>query len=626
MKIDCPLSAVAIGLTVLTVGCQSIDSSIFGGSFGRNSSAMVGGGAVAGQDYVIGLKPSEAAQQYFASASLSSEGEPVTVTPGDDKGTGVVWTDDGGIVIPPGTTIVFTNKGCCLDPHLPAPKADEEMQFIKTSCLIPTQLQGTYKNLLRRAAAGDEDVKANIQHLMWTLRTAGSNDAYAKNLTDRQREILAECAEAGSFDGYCQDLHRFDWLKKLVKEQVSQVADQLQIEVGNVTYKASDLLDPEIGKQKVSAHLGELIHMNEYLPVVQSGFNYGELEKGIYTDIKGNDTLSFKAKVANSTSESFVFYPMDYVAQVGSGQNMQGAFFAAADSTMRQRPTTTMPSLLQVLMDVLNQMLGSGLPEEWDSLSCDMKRKLLKNGRLAADAYNSLGSYNRDGFSGVTTDAIGGKEFADKWVEVHKRFRETAQQEEGLATALYIDDKGVLTLAFRGTEPSDISDVMEDIALVAGGNAPQVRYAREIVSLINSLPNVSRFNIVGHSLGGYLAVASALGQSEKVGAIYTYNAPGLDSGILRRYPDSNGQVAAKTVNLWHSADAIHLANESFDGGASDMTGDRHIGKRVALSGYAGLGDRWGQVWRALVPFGFTYDHSITTLNARMEANMGGCAY
>ncbi len=328
-----------IGAAIAIAGCRSVDTSIFGGSFGRNSSAMTAGGAVAGQDYVIGLRPSEAAQQYFASAS-ASDAKTVTVTPGDDKGTGVVWTDDGGIVIPPGTTIEFTNKGCCLDPHLPAPKADEEMQFIKTSCLIPTELQGTYKNLLRRAAAGDEDVKSNLQHLMWTLRTAGSNDAYAKHLTDRQREILAECADGGSFDGYCQDLQRFDGLKKLVMEQVNQVAEKLQVEIGNVTYKVSDLLDPELGKQKVAAHLGELIHMNEYLPVVKSGFNFGELERGIYTDIKGNGTLSFKAKVANSTSEPFVFYPMDYVAQVGSGQNMQGAFFAAADSSMKQRTTT----------------------------------------------------------------------------------------------------------------------------------------------------------------------------------------------------------------------------------------------------------------------------------------------
>ncbi len=362
---------VALGLIT---GCQSIDTSFFGGSFGRNSSAMVGGGAVAGQDYVIGLKPSEEAQQYFASAS-ASDAKMVTVTPGDDKGTGVTWTDDGGIEIPPGVTIEFVNKGCCLDPHLPAPKADEEMQFIKTSCLIPTQLQGTYKNLLRRAAAGDEDVKSNLQHLMWTLRTAGSNDAYAKNLTDRQREILNECAEGGSFEGYCQDLQRFDGLKKLVMSQVEQIADKLQVEVGNITYKVTDLLDPELGKQKVTAHLGELIHMNEFLPVVQSGFNFGELQKGIYTDIKGNGSLSFKAKIANSTSEPFVFYPMDYVAQVGSGQNMQGAFFAAADNTMRQRTTTGEQREVEAKEDKKNEPIS----EEEDESKCTCaKRQELK--------------------------------------------------------------------------------------------------------------------------------------------------------------------------------------------------------------------------------------------------------
>ena len=280
MKKSCLFSLAVSALAALLItGCESIDTSLFGGSFGRNSTAMTAGGAVAGQDYVIGLKPSEAAQQYFASAS-ASDAKTVTVTPGDDKGTGVTWTDDGGITIPPGVTIEFTNKGCCLDPHLPAPKADEEMQFIKTSCLIPTQLQGTYKNLLRRAAAGDEDVKSNLQHLMWTLRTAGSNDAYAKNLTDRQREILAECAEGGSFDGYCQDLHRFDELKKLVKAQVDQVAEKLQVEIGNVTYKVTDLLDPELGKQKVA---DETLPRCDYRSVCDPCF----LHRGALPSLKG---------------------------------------------------------------------------------------------------------------------------------------------------------------------------------------------------------------------------------------------------------------------------------------------------------------------------------------------------
>ena len=476
MKKSCPLFLAASALVVLMTGCESIDTSVFGGSFGRNSTAMTAGGAVAGQDYVIGLKPSEAAQQYFASAS-ASDAKTVTVTPGDDKGTGVTWTDDGGITIPPGVTIEFVNKGCCLDPHLPAPKADEEMQFIKTSCLIPTQLQGTYKNLLRRAAAGDEDVKSNLQHLMWTLRTAGSNDAYAKNLTDRQREILAECAEAGSFDGYCQDLHRFDELKKLAMAQVGQVTDKLQVEIGNVTYKVTDLLDPELGKQKVAAHLGELIHMNEYLPVVHSGFNFGELQKGIYTDVKGNGTLSFKAKVANSTSEPFVFYPMDYVAQVGSGQNMQGAFFAAADNTMKQRTTTGVPdSFIVSLIWHLGQILDNRASGNDNVSSAGAKRIVDKFHRVKnlSDAAERFELQLRS--SGV--DYINGKN--EMYAIVYK-----------YQGALYITDisSGGLTDNMN-TRSSTIP-----VSMDWNGASGQEALDTEIISVIHSHPAGKKSNL-----------------------------------------------------------------------------------------------------------------------------------
>ena len=595
-----------IGAAVAIAGCRSIDTSIFGGSFGRNSSAMTAGGAVAGQDYVIGLRPSEAAQQHFASTSLSSEGAPVTVTPGDDKGTGVVWTDDGGIVIPPGTTIEFTNKGCCLDPHLPAPKADEEMQFIKTSCLIPTELQGTYKNLLRRAAAGDEEVKSNLQHLMWTLRTAGSNDAYAKNLTDRQREILAECADGGSFDGYCQDLQRFDGLKKLVKDQVSQVAEQLQIEVGNVTYKASDLLDPEIGKQKVAAHLGELIHMNEYLPVVQSGFNYGELEKGIYTDIKGNGTLSFKAKVANSTSEPFVFYPMDYVAQVGSGQNMQGAFFAAADSTMRQRTTATTPEKVEAAGDGTSKDEGT-TTQNWDDLPCSIKRNLLRNSGVALDVYNDLSSYNKDGIHSASSNEVGGREFAEKFSALMKEYYES--QNDGtdrLVAGLYKDDvSGKTILAFRGSDHwADWK--YDNLALATGNTSSQVEYARKIVGLLSEYCEC--FDVVGHSLGGYLAVVSTIGQSDHVSNIYTYNAPGVHSAVLSHYGDSS-DVSSKAFNLWHTRDPAHLIND-------------HVGRQIEMSNYAGLGDWF--VSQLPTRANNIYQHSMKILKDRIANNMAGC--
>lgn len=313
-------------------GCQSFTG------FDFDSYAIVGGGAVAGKDYITGLKPSLKAREYFVKSNVNAS-QKKTVTPGDDQGTGVVWTDDGGIVIPPGCSIEFENKGYCLDPHLPAPGAGHEMQFVRTASLIPEELQGTYRNLLKRSAAGDEDVKNNMQRLVWALRTAGSQDAMATHLTDRQREILSECAENGSFEDY---VYRQELYGKIVEELKSKFINKIKsstsVRVGNVVYDAFDLLDPDKGKQKVEAHLQSLISMGLNLPVTQTGFNYGELENGIFTDIKGNGPLSFKAKIANSTSQPYTFYPMNYAAQAGNGGSSVG-FYAAANSGMRQRVT-----------------------------------------------------------------------------------------------------------------------------------------------------------------------------------------------------------------------------------------------------------------------------------------------
>lgn len=320
-----------LSVGVLT-GCQSFTG------FDFDSDAIVGGGAVAGKDYITGLKPSLKAREYFVKSNANAS-QKKTVTPGNDQGTGVVWTDDGGIVIPPGCSIEFENKGYCLDPHLPAPGAGHEMQFVRIASLLPDELQGTYRNLLKRSAAGDEDVKNNMQRLVWALRTAGSQDVMATHLTERQREILSECADNGSFEDY---VYRQEMYGKIVEELkskfVNKIKDSTSVRVGNVVYDAFDLLDPDKGKQKVEAHLQSLISMGLNLPVKQTGFNYGELENGIFTDIKGTGTLSFKAKIANSTSQPYTFYPMNYAAQVGSGGSSVG-FYAAANSGMRQRVT-----------------------------------------------------------------------------------------------------------------------------------------------------------------------------------------------------------------------------------------------------------------------------------------------
>lgn len=307
--------------------------------------AITGGGAIAGKDYVSGLKPSENARKYFAKISANGDSPIETVRRTDDSPskTGVRFVKNGGILIPPGVTISFTNRGYCMDPHLPAPKAGEEYQLIPMTQLIPEDLQGMYKKLVTKASAGDEGVQRNMQHLVWALRTAGTDAAYANNLTKEQKKILDRCGEyPGQFEEFNANAKANS---KALKELIGLADSFLNVKIGGVSYKASDLLDPDVGNKKINEHINQLIGMSQHLPVEKSGFNFGEIQHGIYTDVQGTGYMQFRAKIANSTNQPFIYYPTDYVGQVGSPTKNGGmATYATADTTMRQRVTGGNPN------------------------------------------------------------------------------------------------------------------------------------------------------------------------------------------------------------------------------------------------------------------------------------------
>ena len=306
--------------------------------------AITGAGAIAGKDYITGLTPSANSRKYFA--KISGNNQPVETVSRSDEGeskSGVKFVKNGGILIPPGVTISFENKGYCMDPNLPAPKAGEEYQLIPMTQLIPEDLQGMYKKLVTKASAGDESVQRNMQHLVWALRTAGTEAAYANNLTKEQKKILDRCGEyPGQFEEFNANAKANS---KALKELVGLADSFLNVKIGGVSYKASDLLDPDVGSKKINAHLEQLIGMSARLPVEKSGFNFGEIQPGIYTDVQGTGYMQFRAKIANSTDQPFIYYPTEYVGQVGSPtKNGAVATYAAADTSMRQRITGGNPN------------------------------------------------------------------------------------------------------------------------------------------------------------------------------------------------------------------------------------------------------------------------------------------
>ena len=342
------ISAAACLLAVFCTGCGL---SLYNDWQQSKDKAIIGGGAVAGKDYIAGLTPSENSRKYFA--RISNDNQPLeTIFRSDDKESkyGVRFVKNGGILIPPGVTISFENKGYCMDPHLPAPKAGDEYQLVSIAQLLPEDLQGIYKKLIAKASAGDELVQKNMQHLVWALRTAGTDSAFSNNLTPQQKLILNRCSDyEGQFEEFNANAKSSS---KTLKELVGLADSLLNIKIGGVSYKASDLLDPDLGSKKINEHINQLLGMSKHLPVEKTGFNFGEIQPGIYTDIQGTGYLQYTAKIANSTSEEFIFYPSDYAGQVGSGTKSQGlTLFAAVNVSQRQRVTTEN----QNKIDVKNQ-------------------------------------------------------------------------------------------------------------------------------------------------------------------------------------------------------------------------------------------------------------------------------
>lgn len=280
--------------------------------------------AVRADDYVRGLSASPEAKAYFAAVPVGLPETKVSATNAPDRGGDAAWfTEDGSISIPPGAMVEFSLAGRCMDPHLPAPDTGEPMQFVDVGKLVPPRLRTMYDNLLLRQARGDPAVlENNPQHLVWAIRTAGTDDPLANNLTDAQLRVLDECAgRRGAFLKYHEKMKRKN-ARKARKEGNS--AGDGRIAVGNLSYDASDLSRTN-AVRRVETHVETLTEMGRTSTVrTASDFRYGEIEDDLYSDISGDGGLSFTARILNASERRREFRAWDFAAQVGDGSREGG--------------------------------------------------------------------------------------------------------------------------------------------------------------------------------------------------------------------------------------------------------------------------------------------------------------
>lgn len=305
------------------------------------------GGIAHSDDYVRDKMPSQAAKAYFATvpgnltARKINRKEPQTA--GEEE---AYFTEDGSISIPPRGMVAFKMAGRCMDPHLPAPASGEPMQFVDASKLIPERLRGMYDNLIRRQAQGDPSVlKNNPQHLVWAIRTAGTDDPLANNLSEAQLEVLDECAgRRGAFMKYHEKMKKRNARRN--RKRSGDDGGGNRVSVGGLSYDASDLRGTN-AVRRIESHISTLTEMGEKSKErTASDFRYGEIEEELYSDIACDGGLSFTARILNASEHRKEFRAADFVAQVGNGRAKGG---------MRQRVTMGIPDEFMMFAGALRE-------------------------------------------------------------------------------------------------------------------------------------------------------------------------------------------------------------------------------------------------------------------------------
>ena len=219
-------------------------------------------------------------------------------------------------------------------------------------------------------------------------------------------------------------------------------------------------------------------------------------------------------------------------------------------------------------------------------------KSYFENAQLSQAAYaflnKELMSTPSDFIDALRVDNNFSEAQATQFVNQYSIIHDQQNTPNGFSATLFKDQSDVYTLAIRGTEPTSFTDIVltdfgdiggDGIALkqavdlfnyyqklttdinsqamqlepyegifappagtpvqvISTGNGPaalpRYRYLKVIDSVdgLGEIPPDAKINVTGHSLGGHLALILARLDPNHINEVYTYNAPGFDTGLI----------------------------------------------------------------------------------------------
>jgi len=134
--------------------------------------------------------------------------------------------------------------------------------------------------------------------------------------------------------------------------------------------------------------------------------------------------------------------------------------------------------------------------------------------------------------------------------------------ETGLYAARFepIDPKMPPIVAFRGSEFSDgMVDWRSDLLDPSIGKRQYDGSKKAIDDLMKVAPG-QKLEVTGHSLGGALAQKAAADHAASIGAVSTFQAPGIDSADAAKF-NANKNADTKVNHHYVSSDVVHRAGD-----------------------------------------------------------------
>lgn len=201
----------------------------------------------------------------------------------------------------PGQAMTFKQKGYCLDPGLPAPKAGEQFALRPAKEALPNEILPIYKGVLK-ASRHDKDVERNLQDIVWGLRTASSPDrSRADRLSSKDLSLLN-----AAYPGAKQDFLNFRSTQK-GKTATNSLVDTFTSEIAGLSNSKVNGLSAN-----------KLMNILKSAPAkgeIKKNTGYSMLAPGVAANTEGIGTLEFQTTIANTSSVPFEFDATDYMAE-----------------------------------------------------------------------------------------------------------------------------------------------------------------------------------------------------------------------------------------------------------------------------------------------------------------------